>query len=392
MDATRESNPTQQMPGHSPDSDRPGFWKGRRVLITGHTGFKGAWLTTWLLKLGCVITGLALEPHTFPSMFESLGLGRSVDSRIGDIRNARFVETVIEDADPEVVIHMAAQSLVRRSYDDPSGTFMTNVMGTVHLLEAARRASKLRSIVIVTSDKCYENREWTWGYRESDALGGHDPYSASKGCAELVTASYRRCFGERMFIASARAGNVIGGGDWSDDRLIPDVIRSLVSGKPLDIRNPGAIRPWQHVLEPLYGYLSLAERLYTDGPSFAGAWNFGPNIGDTLPVAEVVNRMNQKLGTDAVWRYDGRDHPHEANFLKLDISKAVGELGYRPRVSLEMALDWTAEWYRAFLDKQDMVKITHDQIDRFDRLGKAERSTANGLIVGPVSNDARFEV
>ncbi len=340
------------------------FWRGRRVLITGHTGFKGSWLSTWLVQLGADITGVALEPNTDPAMFSLLGLDQHVDSHIADIRDLAAVQKVVAASRPEIIIHMAAQALVRESYSTPIETFDTNVMGTAHVLEAARHAQGLEAVVVVTSDKCYENREWVWGYRENDAMGGHDPYSASKGCAELVTASYRKSFGGDVAIASARAGNVIGGGDWSDDRLIPDIVRAITAQEVVQIRNPGAIRPWQHVMEPLAGYLLLAERLCTGGTEFADAWNFGPAIGDTQPVGALVERLSRNF--DALeWKVDAGEHPHEAHFLKLDISKAVSELGYRPRISLETALDWTAEWYQAYFDGEDMLDVTRRQIDAF---------------------------
>ena len=342
------------------------FWRGRRVLITGHTGFKGSWLSTWLLQLGSKVTGVALQPHTDPAMFNLLGLGEQMDSHIADIRDAAAVAKVVQDSKPEVIIHMAAQALVRESYTDPLGTFMTNVMGTAHVLDAARGAKDLGAVVVVTSDKCYDNREWVWGYRENDAMGGHDPYSASKGCAELVTSSYRQSYGDNLPVASARAGNVIGGGDWSDDRLIPDIVRAIAANEVVQIRNPGAIRPWQHVLEPLAGYLLLAEQVCNDAPAYAGAWNFGPSYGDTQPVSALIERLGRNF--DALeWQIDEGEHPHEAHFLKLDISKAVSELGYRPRIALDTALDWTASWYQAWLDGQDMLDVTHQQIDDFTR-------------------------
>lgn len=340
------------------------FWRNRRVLVTGHTGFKGSWLSTWLVQLGSKVTGVALDPHTDPSMFDLLGLDKHMDSHIADIRDAAAVAKVVQACQPEVIIHMAAQALVRESYTDPVGTFMSNVMGTAHVLEAARGADKLGAVVVVTSDKCYENREWVWGYRENDAMGGHDPYSASKGCTELVTASYRRSFGDELPVASARAGNVIGGGDWSDDRLIPDIVRAIAANEVVQIRNPGAIRPWQHVLEPLSGYLSLAEHVYNDAATYADAWNFGPSIGDTQPVSALIERLSRNF--DALeWQIDSGDHPHEAHFLKLDISKAAADLGYRPRLSLDTALDRTAQWYQAHFDGQDMLDVTHRQIDDF---------------------------
>jgi CDP-glucose 4,6-dehydratase len=345
--------------------DTAEFWKGRRVLVTGHTGFKGSWLSTWLVRLGSTVTGVALEPHTDPAMFDLLGLSEHMDSHIVDIRDAAAIEKAVQTCQPEIIIHMAAQALVRESYTDPVGTFMTNVMGTAHVLEAARRAKNLGAVVNITSDKCYENREWVWGYRENDAMGGHDPYSASKGCAELVTASYRQSFGDDISIASARAGNVIGGGDWSDDRLIPDIVRAVAANEVVQIRNPGAIRPWQHVMEPLSGYLLLAERLFTNGSQYAGAWNFGPSIDDTQPVSALVERLSQTF--ELQWQIDAGEHPHEARFLKLDISKAVSDLGYRPHISLTTALDWTAEWYQAHFDGQNMLDVTQRQIDDFSR-------------------------
>lgn len=345
--------------------DTAEFWDGRRVLITGHTGFKGSWLSTWLVRLGSTVTGVALEPHTDPAMFNLLGLNKHMDSRIVDIRDAAALEKAVQACQPEIIIHMAAQALVRESYTDPVGTFMTNVMGTAHLLEAARGAKNLGAVVNITSDKCYENREWVWGYRENDAMGGHDPYSASKGCAELVTASYRQSFGDDMSIASARAGNVIGGGDWSQDRLIPDIVRAVEANEVVQIRNPGAIRPWQHVMEPLAGYLLLAERLFTGGSQYAGAWNFGPSIDDTQPVSALVERLSRTF--ELQWQIDAGEHPHEARFLKLDISKALSDLGYRPRISLDTALDWTAEWYQAHFDGQNMLDVTQRQIDDFGR-------------------------
>lgn len=345
--------------------DTAEFWKGRRVLVTGHTGFKGSWLSTWLVRLGSTVTGVALEPHTDPAMFDLLGLTEHMDSHIVDIRDVAAIEKAVRACQPEIIIHMAAQALVRESYTDPVGTFMTNVMGTAHVLEAARGAKNLGAVVSITSDKCYENREWVWGYRENDAMGGHDPYSASKGCAELVTASYRQSFGDDISIASARAGNVIGGGDWSQDRLIPDIVRAVAANEVVQIRNPGAIRPWQHVMEPLAGYLLLAERLFTNGSQYAGAWNFGPSIDDTQPVSALVERLSQTF--ELQWQIDAGEHPHEAHFLKLDISKAVSDLGYRPHISLNTALDWTAEWYQAHFDGQNMLDVTQRQIDHFNR-------------------------
>ena len=291
------------------------FWHDRRVLVTGHTGFKGAWLSLWLSRLGARVTGLALAPETSPSLFTLAGLAERVDSRLGDIRSRAIVDAVVAESRPEVVFHLAAQALVRRSYADPVATYETNVMGTAHVLEAARRADGLRAVVVVTSDKCYENREWWWPYREDDALGGYDPYSSSKGCAELVTAAWRRSYfggpASPAGVASARAGNVIGGGDWAEDRLVPDCMRAFGTSTPVVIRRPAAVRPWQHVLEPLAGYLLLAERL-AEGPGFAEAWNFGPSVDDARPVSWVVDRLVRFWGGDARWAHDGSEQPHEA--------------------------------------------------------------------------------
>lgn len=349
------------------------FWRGKRVLITGHTGFKGSWMSLWLQSLGAEVTGYALAPSTDPSLYEIANIDKGMRSLIGDVRDLERLTAVFSDHRPEIVFHMAAQALVRYSFAQPVETFTTNVMGTVNVLEAARRTSGLRVVVNVTSDKCYENREWAWGYRENDPMGGYDPYSSSKGCAELVTAAYRRSyFGmsdadkRDVALASARAGNVIGGGDWAEDRLIPDFIRSLRAGSPLNIRNPKAIRPWQHVLEPLRGYLKLAERLWTRELGYAEAWNFGPNDDNAKPVEWVVQRLVQLWGDGAQWRLDDRQHPHEAHYLKLDISKARSMLDWSPRWELEQALERTVEWYKAYAANKNMRDFSVAQIRSYE--------------------------
>ena len=348
----------------------PAFWRGRRVLLTGHTGFKGSWLALWLESLGGKVSGLSLDIPTSPSLFEAARVGESLRDGRGDVRDLQTVETVIDDVRPEIVFHLAAQSLVRQSYAQPVETYATNVLGTAHVLEAARRAPSVRAVVIVTSDKCYENRESGRAYAEADPIGGHDPYSSSKGCAELVTAAYRSSFfGEgRAAIASARAGNVIGGGDWSQDRLIPDIYRAAVARQRVRIRNPKAVRPWQHVLEPLAGYLMLAERLHDDGTRIAEAWNFGPDKGDSRPVAEIVERVVKLWGDGLRWEQDPGSHPHEAILLRLDSAKARKRLAWHPRLSLDEALSWTVDWYKAFLARQDMRRVSLEQIARYAEL------------------------
>lgn len=348
------------------------FWRGKKVLLTGHTGFKGGWLSLWLQQLGAEVTGYALQPPTNPSLYEVANVARGMSSIIGDIRDATALAKAMRDAEPEFVIHMAAQPLVRRSYIDPVETYSTNVMGTVHLLEAVRRAPSVRAVVNVTSDKCYDNKEWVWGYRENEPMGGFDPYSSSKGCAELVTSAYRNSYfnptnyGEHhVALASVRAGNVIGGGDWADDRLIPDILRAVSDGRPVVIRNPHAIRPWQHVLEPLSGYLQLAQRLYEQGVSHAEGWNFGPDEEDAQPVQWIVERITEKWGEGATWQLDAGDHPHEAHYLKLDCSKAKMRLDWQPRWHLERALELTVAWQRAWLAKEDMRHFTLQQIEQY---------------------------
>lgn len=345
----------------------PDFWRGKRVLLTGHTGFKGSWLSLWLQAMGAELHGLALAPPTSPSLFEEAGVGAGMTSTIGDIRDYQAVLAAVEACKPEIIIHMAAQPLVRYSYQNPVETYATNVMGTVHLLEAARQVGSARAIVNVTTDKCYENKEWVWGYREDEPMGGYDPYSNSKGCAELVTSAYRRSFFQQsgIALASARAGNVIGGGDWAADRLVPDILRAFEKNEPVTIRNPHSTRPWQHVLEPLSGYLTLAERLYKEGNAFAEGWNFGPHDDDARPVQWIVEQMAGNWGDNATWQLDGGEHPHEANYLKLDISKAKTGLAWQPRWNLATALGMIIEWHRAWLDQADVKAKCLQQISQY---------------------------
>ena len=351
----------------------PAFWAGKRVFLTGHTGFKGSWMALWLQQMGAVVTGFALAPPTSPALFDVAKVEGGMTSIIGDIRDQGVLAAALIGADPEIVIHMAAQPLVRASYDDPVGTFATNVMGTVHLLDAVRAAPSVRAVCIVTTDKCYENREWVWAYREDEAMGGHDPYSSSKGCAELVTAAYRRSFfaggAGTVGIASGRAGNVIGGGDWAADRLIPDILRSVSKGEAVLIRNPLATRPWQHVLEPVGGYLALAQALWNNPAAASQAWNFGPRDEDARPVHWIVDELCALWDKDgprgAGWIKDGSEQPHEARYLKLDISKAREGLGWQPRWTLANALDSIVRWHRAFLAGEDMHAYCHTEIARF---------------------------
>ena len=352
------------------------FWKNKKVLITGHTGFKGTWLVHWLQLLGADVAGYALSPPTTPSLFELTDASKNMISVQGDVRDPISIQKLVSDFRPEIIIHMAAQALVRQSYNDPPDTYSTNIMGTIHLLEAVRSVAGVRVVVNVTSDKCYENREWLWGYRETDAMGGYDPYSCSKGCAELITASYRNSFfnperydQHRVGVASARAGNVIGGGDWAEDRLVPDMIRAFMKGDTVEIRRPDAIRPWQHVLEPLSGYLCLAEKLYLDGSRYAQAWNFGPSDTDARSVGWIVEQTANLWGDGAKYKMDNRQHPHEAGFLKLDCNKARTLLRWAPRLSLEEALTWTVEWYKAYQRKPHTCRaMVEEQIQRYQAL------------------------
>jgi CDP-glucose 4,6-dehydratase len=352
----------------------PDFWLDRRVLLTGHSGFKGGWLALWLQSLGARVTGFSVNGRTQPSLYELARVGEGMESIEGDVRDPDSIAAAVSAVAPEVVIHLAAQSLVRRSFAEPRETFQTNVMGTVNLLDAVRlHGAGVRAVVNVTSDKCYENREWEWGYREYEAMGGHDPYSSSKGCAELVTTAFRRSFfsdpdGTRL--ASARAGNVIGGGDWAEDRLVPDVMRAALAGDSVRVRNPNSVRPWQHVLNPLSGYLVLAQALW-HSPEYAGGWNFGPPEEDARPVGWIVQRIGELWTRDFQWTLDDGPHPHEAHYLKLDSSRAQTRLGWRPLVGLEKTLEATVSWYRELAGSADMHAVTLAQIDE---LGKARHA------------------
>ena len=346
----------------------PGFWRDRRVLLTGHTGFKGAWLSLWLQSLGAKVTGFSDGVPTEPSLYELAKVGEGMESVAGDVRDPEAIAAAVAAADPEVVVHMAAQSLVRRSFAAPRETFQTNVMGTVNVLDGVRlHGGGVRAVVNVTSDKCYENREWEWGYREDEPMGGHDPYSSSKGCAELVTAAFRRSFfadadGPRL--ASARAGNVIGGGDWGAERLVPDIMRAALAGEQVRVRNPNSIRPWQHVLNPLSGYLVLAQALWDD-PELAQGWNFGPSDEDARPVGWIVQRIAAQWPGELRWVQDDGPHPHEARYLKLDSSKARAQLGWRPGLDLEATLASIVDWYRELREGGDMRTVTLGQIESF---------------------------
>jgi CDP-glucose 4,6-dehydratase len=342
------------------------FWHGRRVLLTGHTGFKGSWLTLWLTSLGAEVTGFSRDVPTDPSLHELARLGDLVAATEADVRDYDAVADAVRRARPEIVVHMAAQSLVRRSFADPRETYATNVMGTVNVLEAVRAVGDVRVVVNVTSDKCYENREWEWGYREDEPMGGYDPYSSSKGCAELVTAAYRRSFfgpGE-THLASVRAGNVIGGGDWGEDRLLPDLMRATLAGETARIRDLTAVRPWQHVLNPLSGYLVLAQALW-DRPELAGGWNFGPSDEDARPVGWIVEQLGERWPGGVRWAADEDSNPHEAHHLKLDSSRARARLGWWPAWNLDTALDAIVAWYGAYADSRDVREVTLAQIAEF---------------------------
>ena len=350
----------------------PALYRGKRVLVTGHTGFKGGWLVTWLKLLGAKVVGLALPPDTVPNFFKTACVSRDIVSVVGDIRSLETVTTLFNQHEPEIVFHNAAQPLVRRSYREPVATYATNVMGTVHVLEAARLTASVRAVVVITSDKAYENREWFWPYREDDAMGGHDPYSSSKGCAELVSAAYRKSFFSEpgsARIATARAGNVIGGGDWSEDRLVPDIARSVSQNKPVVIRNPEAVRPWQHVLEPLRGYLSLAQKLLQSGCDYAEAWNFGPRDEDTISVADLAQKIVKAWGFGEVRVQPDPRALHEAQVLRLSTDKAASRLDWRPALSLDEAILWTVDWYRIYYSDPHLAPAkTLEQIQSYSRI------------------------
>ncbi len=346
----------------------PAFWQGKKVFLTGHTGFKGSWLTLWLQSMGVIVKGYALEPPTTPALFLEAKVGDDMESEIGDIRNLAVLKNSMVSFNPDILIHMAAQPLVRLSYAEPVETYSTNVMGTVNVLEAARSCKNLKAIVSVTTDKCYENKEWVWSYRENEPMGGHDPYSSSKGCAELVTAAYRTSFfnkADTASVATARAGNVIGGGDWAQDRLIPDILRAFEKSTSVIVRNPLSTRPWQHVLEPLSGYLVLAQLLYSQGNEFAEAWNFGPKDEDCKPVSWILDTMVNIWGDGASWTLDKNNNPHEANFLKLDCSKATSLLHWQPKWNLEITLDLITHWHQNYKMGNDIKKECLKEIYKY---------------------------
>ena len=363
------------------------FWKGRRVFLTGHTGFKGSWLVLWLEALGAEVTGYSLPPPTQPNLFEQGAVADSVRSIVADIRDFDRLKKSISDCQPSVVIHLAAQSVVRRGYEEPIETYSTNVMGTVNLFEALRQLNSHCVMVNVTSDKCYENREWVWGYREGDRFGGYDPYSNSKACAELVTSAYRDSFFSHgadrgIALASVRAGNVIGGGDWTSNQLIPDLIRAFLKKQACLIRNPSAIRPWQFVLEPLRGYLLLAERLSENPSAFASGWNFGPADHDAKPVSWIAGRLVDLWGSGANWTPDPAVHAHEAHFLKLDTSKAKNYLNWHPLLHLSSALQWIATWYRSFEGKMNLGDLTRTQVREYEDLSPTVEAPCSSSIAG----------
>jgi CDP-glucose 4,6-dehydratase len=353
----------------------PAFWRGKRVLLTGHTGFKGSWLSLWLQSMGAQVTGYSLVPPTDPSLFEAADVGSGMTSVIGDIRDLTKLQLVFAETQPQIVFHMAAQPLVRYSYVEPVETYSTNVMGTVNLLESVRNTPSVKAVVNITTDKCYENREWIWAYRENEAMGGYDPYSSSKGCAELVSAAYRSSFfnvddyaRHGVALATVRAGNVIGGGDWAQDRLIPDILAAFEQERAAKIRNPNSVRPWQHVLEPLRGYLTLAERLHDDGVAYAEGWNFGPVDEDAKSVGWIVEKMVGLWGETSNWESDAAEHPHEANYLKLDISKARNRLNWHPALRLEDALKLIVEWTKQRKSAVDVRALTLAQIHTYQKL------------------------
>ena len=348
------------------------FWNGKKILITGHTGFKGGWLSLWLQHLGANVIGLSLDPPTTPSLYERANVAKGMLSLREDIRNGDNIKKIFYEYQPEIVFHLAAQPLVRYSYQEPVETYETNVMGTLNILEGIRSIESVRAAVMITTDKCYDNKEWVWGYRENDPLGGYDPYSSSKGAAELLIASYRNSFfpkdkyhKHKTAIATVRAGNVIGGGDWGEDRLIPDIIRSFQKRQSVEIRNQNSIRPWQHVLEPLSGYIKLAELLTNYGTKYAEAWNFGPKEEDALPVSYIVEQMTKMWGNNLSWVLSDGEHPHEANYLKLDCSKAHAQLRWNPKWGLDKALQKIIEWHEVEYSNGNCKDICLSQIDEY---------------------------
>jgi CDP-glucose 4,6-dehydratase len=352
----------------------PDFWRGKKVFLTGHTGFKGGWMCLWLQSLGAEVIGYSLAPPTQPNLYDLADVEKGMESIRGDVLDLEHLRLAVREHRPEIVFHLAAQSLVRRSYDDPIGTYATNVLGTAHLLDAVRRVPSVRSIVVVTSDKCYENRGDQRAHRESDRLGGADPYSSSKAAAEIVTSAFRRSFftsarDERgVGLASARAGNVIGGGDWGTDRLIPDVMRATIDGRNLLIRHPHAVRPWQHVLEPMSGYLTLAEKLWREPERFSESWNFGPSGSETLSVSALLECLRELWGPGLSWQFHDGAHPHEAHYLSLDCTKSRVELGWEPRWNLNSALEATVQWYKAYQSRQDVRLLVQEQIRSYQNM------------------------
>ena len=350
----------------------PSFWKDKRVFITGHTGFKGGWLSLWLKSLGAKVTGFSLDIPTEPSFYKVTRVYEGLNSLRGEIRDFSFLKNTILEHRPEILIHMAALPLVRYSYEHPLDTLSTNILGSIHILEAVRQSEGVRVVINVTSDKCYENQEWVWGYREIDPMGGNDPYSSSKGCSELITTAYRKSFFQsevngksKVALGSARAGNVIGGGDWSQDRLIPDMVRSFINKQPVVIRNPKAVRPWQHVLDPLNGYMTLAEKLWEHGGKFADSWNFGPHENDSCSVENIAAQATEQWGEGATWEMDTASSHHEASQLRLDCAKAKNNLGWVPLWTLKRSIQKTVEWYKAHLNEQDMKAFTLQQISEY---------------------------
>ena len=352
------------------------FWPGKRVFLTGHTGFKGSWLSLWLKKMGAEVKGYSKIPETQPSLFEIANIEKEIETEFSDIRDYERLKKSISNFNPEIVIHMAAQPLVRDSYKDPLATYTTNIIGTANLLEAARHCQTVRVVINVTTDKCYQNEEWQWGYRESDALGGRDPYSSSKACSELITTAYRESFFKtrsEIHVATARAGNVIGGGDWSKDRLVPDILRAFSNRQPVTVRNPLATRPWQHVLEPLHGYLTLAEHLDSGAEQYQGGWNFGPAENGNRSVKEIIDLLVRMWPESASWVEDHSPQPKEAGLLKLDISKAKALLNWHPIWKLETGLQSIVDWHQSWLQGNDMKEITLDQINQFEASLNAEK-------------------
>ncbi len=353
----------------------PNFWKNKKVMITGHSGFKGSWLSLWLKILEAKVTGYSLPPPTEPSLYDLANVSEDLTSVKGDVRDLDHLKATIKECVPEILIHMAAQSLVVDSHEDPVNTYTTNVVGTINALEAARFSDSIKVVIIITSDKCYQNQEWVWGYREHDPLGGMDPYSNSKACAELITSAYRSSYFKEpeqpyknVSVASVRAGNVIGGGDWANNRLIPDVMKAFMKNEPVVIRNPGSIRPWQHVLEPLCGYLTLAERLWESGMEYAEGWNFGPRETDAQKVSWVVEQLAHLWGAGTKWTELPQPYPHEAHYLKLDCSKSRQRLGWAPQLDLNESLEWVVKWYQSFNNSQDIREITISQILKYQSL------------------------